>query len=82
MEIKPRKCICCNKEINTPYPDNEGMWDDAVVGNISGNYGSRLDGDIFEIAICDICLNEKTLEGTVRYVDNYMYPGSEFIPLK
>lgn len=74
------KCICCGKEIkkldglenDKPW---EGMWDDGIVERISAGYGSLLDGDMYVLAICDKCVDQKAEEGTLMWVGNYMFPS-------
>lgn len=57
------------------------MFNDGVVDRIAAGYGSLLDGNRHIIAICDKCLNEKTLKGVTPFVDNYMSPDIGFRPL-
>lgn len=79
---KIRKCICCDfdiEQIHIPLKSEEswgGMWRDGIVEKISAGYGSSLDGDMFVIALCDICIAQKLSEGTIEYVGNYMFPDS------
>ena len=62
------KCILCDKEVDTLYPEDRHskepwvrMWDDAIVDKIQAGYGSRFDGNIYVIAICDPCIASKGL---------------------
>lgn len=73
------KCICCGKEVKKLYPEHhnddkpwEGMWDDGIVERVSAGYGSLLDGDMYVLAICDKCTDQKAEEGTLVWVGNYM----------
>lgn len=80
------KCICCGKKISLlrsekleedilfdTKPPSE-CWCDGIVGRISSGYGSKLDGNVYTIAVCDECIEIKTTDGTVAFVDQYMFP--------
>jgi len=82
-------CVICNFEIVNLEPSltkdrpESGMYDGGVVDKISAGYGSRLDGNMHIIAICDNCLNEKTLAGITPFVGDYMMPDvKEYTPLR
>ncbi len=80
--MKYYNCICCNKEITLLYPDSysnktkssdeDKMWDDGIVGEISAGYGSIHDGCIYNIAICDKCVKEKEEIGVLKYIKSYL----------
>lgn len=58
--MKSRFCIKCNMEITpiTPNDDlhpHENMWRGGIVDKIMAGYGSKLDEDVYLIAICDVC---------------------------
>lgn len=88
------KCIVCDndiKQLDKPLPASkswQGMYSDGIVDVISAGYGSKLDGDMFVIAICDKCINKKTLEGKAHFVGDYMMNQEpeinkyEYYPLK
>lgn len=71
--LKIYKCICCGFEIepvdlewtNEINPE-DNMWVGGTVEKIRMPYGSRLDGNEYNIAICDNCIKEKEQLGTVR----------------
>lgn len=74
-------CICCGKEISllvqSPnddiHCDPESVhWNNGVVQKISAGYGSSLDGDVYLIAICDKCLEQKNKEGSAIFIYDYM----------
>lgn len=74
-----RKCICCNAEIKPIEGAHDGkpwqnMWLDGIVDKIAANYGSENDGNVYVIAICDSCVKSKVADGTLQYVNNYMFP--------
>jgi hypothetical protein len=74
--MKNYHCIKCDFEIKPIEPDlmtspEQGMWSGGVVGKLYANYGSKLDGDIYIIAICDNCIKEYG-----EYVGNYMFPDN------
>jgi len=85
------KCIICNKDIKqieTSFSKDkpwEGCYSDGVVQEIHAGYGSLLDGNKHVIAICDQCLDSKTLQGKALYVGDYMNPEMNemgYVPLK
>lgn len=51
--------------------ENE-MVNDGVIEIINAGYGSRHDGDRILLAICDDCINENLVDGTLLYFSNYM----------
>jgi len=75
-----RKCICCGKKITILDSIGQNskpklcMWDDGMVAKIDAGYGSRNDGDMFYIAICDDCTKEKVKDKSLEYIGSYMYP--------
>jgi len=87
--MKVYQCVVCNIEIkqfdiafNVSRPW-EGCYSDGVVQEIHAGYGSKLDGNKHIIAICDKCLNEKTLAGITPFVGDYMMPDvKEYTPLR
>lgn len=85
VESVKLKCTCCGKQIKSLYPKQQsdtpaefGMYNRSIVGNISGNYGSAFDGDIFLIAICDSCMSFAIKDQRVLHVQNYL---EEFLPI-
>lgn len=86
------KCVVCEtdiKEISEIEPSlksckpEQGMYSNGVVDKIAAGYGSLLDGNMHIIAICDKCLNEKTLKGITPFVGDYMRPEiTDYMPLK
>ncbi len=70
--MKAKPCIKCGIEIIPLYPEldgkpEQGMWSNGVVDKICANYGSKHDGDVFLIAICDKCI-----ENNLEKIGNYM----------
>jgi len=58
-------CVCKKKVISKindehihPLRQEEGMWSDGTVENITFGYGSAHDMDTYYIAICDNCITE------------------------
>ena len=69
--IEPVQCIKCNMIIkplsfDKDSYDNYNMVDGGMVSTISAPYGSCLDGNIYQIAICDKCA-EKHLKQLGSY---------------
>lgn len=74
------KCIICEREIKAihfdsipPDKPSQGMWNDGVVELLYMPYGSRLDGEVYVIGICDNCIEEKFKKGIIgKKLDNYI----------
>ena len=72
-------CIVCDTKIkaleanildnNKPY---NRMWDDGIVDIISAGYGSRKDGDIYIIGICDNCVEQKLKNNKITFYKDYL----------
>ena len=84
--LNPMNCICCDKEINLLHPDDEPredsepsseMWNGGVINEIAAGYGSNVDGDVYLIAICDECIEQKRNDGSIVFLHNYMGFDSE-----
>lgn len=56
--MKSEFCIKCNKEIQSV---KNMWWNGGIVNKIIAGYGSKLDGDVYLISICDEC-TKKYLE--------------------
>jgi hypothetical protein len=57
-----KRCIVCGKELEVLYPDdgnNNRLIKDGLTEIISASYGSKFDGVMLEITICDDCIQEK-----------------------
>lgn len=71
--IPPVKCIKCGKELKPYSPEDEKDYDmvhGGVVGRIYSPYGSTHDGFVYQIGICDDCI-EKTPE--LVLIGDYIY---------
>lgn len=68
-------CLCCEKKM---FDLDEKDWNvnsievNCLVEKVEVGYGSKYDGDILRICICDNCLEEKIQKGTILYLGNYM----------
>lgn len=84
------KCVVCEKEIKQIEEALEkdkpwtGCYNNGVVEKIHAGYGSLLDGNVHILAICDKCLDKKTLAGITPYIGDYLYPNEDigYIPLR
>ncbi len=77
MKIKIRYCAICNKAIKAIIPEHhdeekpeEGMWGGGIVDKIAAGYGSKLDGSMYIISICDECIESNA--DKIEYVGDYM----------
>jgi hypothetical protein len=60
-----RICFGCGKEI-TKFETNVGksihpehdIWNNAVVDILSAGFGSKFDGNVYIIALCDDCIEK------------------------
>lgn len=84
------KCIKCGKKINTLLENSDKSsltknpinhcWDGGMVSQFSMGYGSCLDDNIFNFAICDKCIIELVKNDTIQFVGTYQFPNeTEFI---
>ena len=60
--VMPRSCVICKCKIN-PLGEQTGkpesaMWDNGIVENIHGGYGSKHDLSTVTIAVCDNCIDK------------------------
>lgn len=49
------------------------MWDDGIVSNIAAGYGSKHDGSMYVISICDECIDKKQNDGIIAFVGDYLF---------
>lgn len=66
--VTTRQCLCCGQGIKAIEPKNNklvstepehDMWENGIVGRITGGYGSTKDGNVYIVSICDRCLDKK-----------------------
>ena len=55
--IAPVKCIKCGKELKPLYDDSYDTVSGGIVDRIRAPYGSRHDGSVYQIGICDDCID-------------------------
>ena len=70
--IPPITCVRCGKELAPLEPDggkDYGMVDGGVIGRIYAPFGSRNDGTIYQIGICDDCIDASGL----KPIGDYMF---------
>jgi len=67
------KCIVCGVEIKPldlghyePEEFEQQMWEGGTVDKLYMPYGSRLDGNVYILAICDDCVETKCKEGIIK----------------
>jgi len=71
----PVTCWVCGTELKPldgdPLEGHEyDMVNGGVVGQISAGYGSIHDGGIFQVGICDRCIEEKKVVEIGDYMDS------------
>jgi len=73
--VGPVYCIGCGKELKNLMPEdsNYDMISGGSIGHISAPFGSRYDGDIFQVAVCDDCVDRFEKEKKIRIVGNHLF---------
>jgi hypothetical protein len=56
-----KRCIVCEKELEFLYPETNitTLVNGGFTEQIVASYGSKFDGMMLEISICDECLQDK-----------------------
>jgi len=54
------------------------MNSQTVVDVIAANYGSKHDGEMYLIAVCDNCIDNCLLSGKIKWRGNYMAGSNGF----
>jgi hypothetical protein len=60
------KCIVCEKVVN-----NHGLCR-SNINEFSMGYGSKLDCDVYDITLCDECINYKVKKGALNLLRNHL----------
>lgn len=60
------------KKLNKEPEPETWMWYGGVIQKVSAGYGSKNDGDVFYIGICDNCIKDNYKNGRLIYKKNYM----------
>jgi len=76
---EPVVCMFCGKVLKSIHDKSYGMIDGGMVGHIMAPYGSVLDGDVYQIAICDTCIEQKEKEDKVILLGSYCFEGGKSI---
>lgn len=53
-------------------------WRDGLVANVSAGYGSKYDGSMYVIAICDNCIEKKHNSGVIAFIGDYLEDFDDF----
>lgn len=74
IKIKePVVCLCCGESLRSLHDDSYGAIDGGLIGFFYAPYGSTHDGDIYQIAICDKCIERKEKEDKAILRGNYIF---------
>ena len=57
---------------NDRYRPESQIWENGIVEGLSAGYGSKHDGSMYYIGICDECVETNTLNGRLRYSGCYL----------
>jgi len=79
-DIQSFECVSCGFEIKMGDPLSyresfkfeELIFDGGVIEKMYAGFGSKYDGDIFYLAICDECIKKKKKQGRILIINNYM----------
>lgn len=71
-------CVCCGKELNLSEYNKGGIsldmssanWEGGGISEISFGFGSKRDGDVYFLGICDECVDTNFQNGRLRYINN------------
>jgi hypothetical protein len=74
----PVLCVVCKKEIKTldvgeTNIQDYDMVDDGIVGTLLAPYGSKHDGSVFQIGICDDCVDKLIAEEKIKLIGDYIF---------
>ena len=86
MKFSDIPCICCGDTIHSMSPhipmddaidtDRDiiemSMWGNGEVSRVEFGFGSKLDGSVFYIGLCDGCAETKANGGEIYYSHDYM----------
>lgn len=74
-------CICCGKELFQSMEDEQKITLDSVshqpfsggmAAPIDAGYGSIFDTNVYIVAICDVCIEQKCRENKLTFIYSYM----------
>lgn len=69
-----KNCMCCGKDIKLIHGDiskpEDACWLNGSVNKFTIGYGSKFDGDVYIIALCDDCI-DKNLD-RLEFDHNYL----------
>lgn len=74
MKVEEFNCINCGIEIKPTKVENSEnpfdiIWDGGVAIRISMPKGSKLENDVYGLAICDKCILEKENAGLIKKLE-------------
>lgn len=80
MKFRNPVCIICKKElkkVSITSAEEYDMIDGGILGKLSAGFGSRKDGFIFQIGICDGCIEKLLKEHKIKILDDYLFNLTE-----
>lgn len=67
------KCLCCHKHLKYldkgDRPAHQDVWDNCIVSDVRGGFGSLHDMSLFIVGICDGCISNAVQNGTIVQVE-------------
>lgn len=73
-EFKNPVCVICKKKIEGVYlKDEYGMIDRGILSSIYAGYGSKYDGLVFQVGICDGCITKLLKEHKIKVLSDYLF---------
>lgn len=72
LKVKNPVCLLCGKELNSLY-DDYGMVDGGIVDHLYAPFGSRHDGSVYQIALCDGCIDDLEKKKRISLAGDYLF---------
>jgi hypothetical protein len=76
----PVYCIICKKELKSIYDESFDCVDGGTVDKLYMPFGSIYDGMVFQMGLCDDCIDKLIKEEKIKEIGDYLNPefyGSE-----
>lgn len=76
--MKSVPCFSCGIDLYPSFPDSDDMiiehqpFNDGTTQMLSFHYGSKLDGNVYFMGVCDDCACKALEEGRLTYSHNFI----------
>lgn len=68
-------CMICGKVLNK-IEDFDNI-DDGGICQMSFHYGSKHDGDVFQLGLCDNCVDYLLKKRKIQLLGNFLFPKTQ-----